>query len=359
MRLHFLVVLLLAFMLIVPARAQDQVDSASSPVEVQPDTSESVVSVPVDEQTGTVLWQEYLSLPSGGGARFGFVTVLYPPDPAALADCPEILLDGAWFPPIPFAFSFEPPVDAQASTRGWWYLEDASGNLARRDMDITAGNDTWFCSTWFMGGGWAFHIERGWLTGYFAEEYYLPDEWGGPGIDFFIRNVWFHGILGGERMQRLLEVCGAQRIGRDLINAGRDRLAIFMVPANEVDRQNGRGSLLVWVTVGDWRLVRTRLHAAYAIEMTEFYNVSADVSNDPQVYDSDYLPADVYLSIDQYLLTHATPFFGVGSDVEYFGAQQSTSPYSAQSAEGAEESTESNTEEQDDDAGDSEEGSEG
>ena len=309
--LSIIVAMFLAF----PLWAEDEISSASGPVEVTPETEESVVSVPVDEDTGTVNWQDYLSLPAGGGANFGFITVLYPPDPAALANCPEILLDGAWYPPIPYAFSFSPPTSGQIAARGWWYLEDGSGNLARRDMTISANGQEWYCSTWFMGSGWVFHIEESWPTGYFAESYYLPDEYAGPGIDYFLRSVWFRGVLGGDRMMQLLDYCGAQRIGRDIMNGGRDRLAIYEVPPNETDRQNGRGNLLVWLTTGDWRLVRTRLHAAYAIEVTEFQNVSIAVDNDPNSFYSDFLPNDIFLSIDQYLLTHETPFFGMSEDV--------------------------------------------
>ena len=355
MHARIFLLFLVACLFMLPAYAQDEITSDSGPVEVEPETEESVVSVPVDEETGTVDWQDYFSLPAGGGANFGFVTVLYPPDPAALADCPEILLDGAWYPPIPLAYGFNPPANGQVATTGWWYLEDASGNLARRDMDIDPGTGTFVSSTWFMGGGWIFHIEQDWTSGYFSEQYYLPDEWDGPGIEYFLRNVWFHGVLGGERMSRLLEVCNAERIGRDMINGGRDRLAIFRIPANETDRQNGRGSLLVWMTIGDWRIVRTRLHAAYAIEVTEFKNVSIEVSNEPNSFYSDFLPQDIYWSIDQYLLTHDTTFFGMS------GSGDSPQPQSFMFAPGqsteSEDVEESESEEVEEDV--EEDGSEG
>jgi hypothetical protein len=354
-RLFLLFLAVCLFML--PAYAEDEITSDSGPVEVEPDTEESTVTVPLDEETGTVDWQDYLSLPAGGGANFGFVTVLYPPDPAALADSPEILLDGAWYPPIPLAYGFNPPANGNVSTRGWWYLEDGSGNLARRDMDIDYGSGAFVSSTWFMGGGWVFHIEQDWTSGYFAEQYYLADEWSGPGIEYFLRNVWFHGVLGGDRMSRLLEVCGAERIGRDLINGGHDRLAIFRIPPNETDRQNGRGNLLVWLTIGDWRIVRTRLHAAYAIEVTQFENVSIEVDNDPNVFYSDFLTQDIYWSMDQYLLTHETPFFGMAGSTDtsqpqtfMFAPGQSTESGNADEngtdeGDGAEEEGEGDTEE--------------
>jgi len=302
-------------LLIVPALAQDEGGSGPAEVKAESETSESVVSIPLDEETGTVDWREYLSLPNGGGANFGFITVLFPPDPAALADCPDILLDGAWYPPIPFSSGYTPPGAQQVGIRGWWYLEDGSGNLARRDMQITTSDDSWFASTWFMGGGWVYHIEEGCSSGYYTEESYLADEYSGPGIDYFLRSVWFRGVLGGDRMEQLLTICGAQRIGRDIVAGGHDRLLIFEIPANEVDRQNGRGTLLVWLTIGDWRLQRTRLHAAYAIEVTQFENVSADIDNKNDVFYSSYLPNDIYWSVDQYLLTHQTPFFTEPSPV--------------------------------------------
>ncbi len=308
MRIRVLAAIALFILVILPVWAQDAIDSESGPVEVEPDTEENVVSVPVDENTGTVAWEEYLSLPNGGGAQFGFVTVLYPPDPSTLEGCPDILLDGAWYPPIPFSFGFYPSSESNISVAGWWYLEDASGTLARRDINLTIGSDTWGCSTWFMGSTWIYHVEQGWNSGYIGEQYYAPDDWSGPGIDYFLRSVWFRGILGGERMSELLERCGAERLGRDMMSGGRERLAIFKVPPNETDRQNGRGSLLVWVRSGTWDLVRTRLHAAYAVEVTEFRNVSREVAVDPDVFYSDYLTDDIYWSINEYLLTHDTSY---------------------------------------------------
>ena len=96
------------------------------------------------------------------------------------------------------------------------------------------------------------------------------------------------------------------------------------------------------MTVGDWRLVRTRLHAAYAIEVTEFQNVSPEVSNDPQVFYSDYLPPNLYWSIDQYLLTHESSFLGsepVSQEPFVYGGSQSS---------GEEESADSSESEADD-----------
>ncbi len=317
MRVFAIFSILLIWLVSFPVLGQDEIDSSSGRVEVTPETEESVTTVPIDEETGTVNWADYSTLPAGGGAKFGFVTVLYPPDPAALIDCPEILLDGAWLPPVLFSSGFSPSGEGSLSTSGWWYLEDASGNLARRDMQIDDGYDSWFASTWFLGSGCIFHIEEGWTEGYVSENNYLPDEWQGPGIDYFLRSVWFRGILSGERMGQLLEYCGATRIGRDIFSGGRDRLSIYEIPASEMDRQNGRGSLMVWVTFGDWRLARTRLHSAYAIEVTEFENVTAEVSNDYQSYYSEYLPEDIYWSIDNYLLTHETPFFMVDEELGY------------------------------------------
>ena len=318
MRARFLLPLLFISLLTLPVWAQDQnpqeIDPHNGAVTVQPDTQENMQNVPIDEETGTVDWSKYSNLPPGPGANFGFLTTLYPPEPAALADIPAQPLDTAWFPVIPFAFGYTPPADPRVSTQGWWYLEDTTGTLARRDMNITAGGSTWFCSTWFLGGTNVFHIEEGWQSGYFAETNYLPDEYSGAGIDYFLRSVWFHGVLGGQRMQDLLTYCNAQHIGRDLMRGGHDRLAIFQIPASETDRQNGRGSLLVWLTIGDWRLVRTRLHAVYATEVTEFRNVSPEVQNDPQVFYSDFLSQDLFVTIDQYLLTHEGPFWGPGTD---------------------------------------------
>jgi hypothetical protein len=316
---RFFLVLILVSALFLPASAQEGVDPRYGPVEVKPDVEENVMSVPVDEETGTVDWDQWSDLPAGGGAKFGFVTTLYPPDPAALANTPEILLDTAWYPPIPFAFGFSPPAQTWISTRGWFYLEDASGSLARRDTDITIEGLTSFCSTWFLGGTRVFHVEEGWQQGYLSERNYMPDEWSGGGIDFFLRCVWFRGILGGERMEKLLEVCGARQIGRDYIHGGRDRLLIYQIPPNEIDRQNGRGNLLVWLTIGDWRIMRTRLHAAYATEVTEYRMASPGVQNDPIVFYDDFLPSDIYWSIDQYLLTHEMSFIELPPEGDVFG----------------------------------------
>ncbi len=310
MHVRFLLTVILIGLLVIPAWGQDDpITSDDGPVILDLEIEENLQSIPIDEETGTVNWDEYLSLPAGGGASFGFTTVLYPPDPAALANSPEFLLDTAWFPPIPFALGLEPPESGQVSTRGWLYLEDASGNLARRDMDITMDGDVWFCSTWYLGGSALYHLEEGWTEGYFQEVSYLPDGWTGGGIDYFLRSVWFNGVLGGNRMENLLNVCGANRIGRALIEGGSDRLAIFQILPNEMDRQNGRGSLLVWLTIGHWQLVRTRLHATYATEMIHYYCVSAEVENDPMVFHYENLPDNIYWSIDQYLLTHAAPFW--------------------------------------------------
>jgi hypothetical protein len=309
MRLRFLLSGIILILLMFPVWAEDVITADDGPQVLEPQVEENLQSVPIDEETGTVNWGEYLKLDQGGGAKFGFITVLYPPDPAALSNVPETPLDTAWQPPIPFAFGYNPPSQGQISARGWWYLEDATGNLGRRDMDLSDGDSTWFCSTWFLGGSAIYHVEEGWNEGYFMETSYLPDDFEGGGIDYFLRNVWFRGVLNGERMQNLLNICGAIRFGRSPIEGGRDHLVIFQISPNETDRQNGRGSLLVWTTVGDWRLVRTRLHTVYATEVTEYASVMGEVQNDPSVYYYEWLPENIYWSIDQYLLTHESPFW--------------------------------------------------
>jgi hypothetical protein len=322
MRIRLFLIAATLLSLILPVLAQE-IDPHNGPVTLEPQTQENLQSVPVDEDTGTVDWENMTPFPPGPGANFGFITTLYPPEPAMLADLPQILLDSAWFPTIPFAYGFKPSPDAQISAQGWWYLEDSTGYLARRDMNIAMDQDTWFCSTWFLGGSNVFHIEQGWATGYFAEMEYLPDQRTAGGIDYFLKSVWFNGVLGGQKMQDLLTQCNAQHIGRDLIRGGHRRLAIYQIFPNETDRQNGRANLLVWLTIGDWKLVRTRLHAAYATEVTEFRNVSPEIQNDSQVYYSDYLTRQIYWSIDNYLLTHAGPFWGPGTE------EGPTDPYAA------------------------------
>ncbi|HDS29838.1 MAG TPA: hypothetical protein ENN67_02215, partial [Firmicutes bacterium] len=311
MHIRFLFPGIIVALMIFPAWAEDVITSDDGPVTLRPEVEQDIHVVPIDEDTGTVDWSEYLKLNEGGGAKFGFITVLYPPDPAALYNIPDILLDSAWRPPVPFAFGYSPPLSGQVSTRGWWYLEDATGNLGRRDMDVGDGNSSIFCSTWFLGGNSLYHVEENWNEGFFTEINYLPDDWEGGGIDYFLRNVWFRGILSGERMQNLLNICGAVRFGRSPIEGGRDHLVIFQISPNETDRQNGRGSLLVWTTVGDWRLVRTRLHTVYATEVTEYASVLGNVQNDPNVYYYEWLPENIYWAIDHYLLTRQSPFWGI------------------------------------------------
>ncbi len=309
MHQRFFLPFILLSVLILPAFGQDDASSDAGAVILEPDVEQNLESVPIDEETGMVNWDEYSRMDTGPGAIFSFITVLYPADPAALANSPEFLLDTARQPPIPFAFGYEPPSEGDVSARGWWYLEDASGNLGRRDMDLSDGVNTWFCSTWFMGGSGLFHLEEGWTDGFYEETSYLPDDWTGGGIDFFLRSVWHRGILDGERMENLLNVCGAIRFGRSPIEGGRDHLAIWQILPNETDRQNGRGSLLVWTSIGHWRLVRTRLHAAYATEVTEYATMLGEVQNDPMVFYSEFLPENIYWSIDHYLLTRETPFW--------------------------------------------------
>jgi hypothetical protein len=318
MRIRFFLIASTLLLLVLPVLAQEtppqEIDPHNGPVTVEPQVQEDVRSVPIDEDTGTVDWENMPPLPPGPGSNFGFLITLYPPEPAMLADLPNNLLDSAWFPTIPFAYGYEPNPDAAISVQGWWFLEDSTGSLARRDMNITMDRNTWFCSTWFLGGSNVFHIEEGWASGYFAEMSYLPDEWNTGGIDYFLSNVWFKGVLGGQKMQDLLNQCNAQHIGRDLVRGGHRRLAIYQILPNEMDRQNGRANLLVWVTIGDWKLTRTRLHAAYATEVTEFRNVSPEIQNDTQVYYSDYLTPEIYWSINNYLLTHEGPFWGAGTE---------------------------------------------
>jgi hypothetical protein len=52
----------------------------------------------------------------------------------------------------------------------------------------------------------------------------------------------------------------------------------------------------------------------YATEVTDFRNVSAEIKNKPEVYYSDFLTAEMYTSIDNYLLTHEGPFWGTGTE---------------------------------------------
>lgn len=291
-----------------------EINPHDGPVKVKPDTSENIQSIPVDEKTGKVDWENYSYTPPGPGARFGFMSALFPPDPASLTGLPHQLLDTAWYPTIPFSYGYAPPVEGQVSVQGWWYLEDSSGNLARRDMTISVNGQSWGCSTWFLGCSNLFHIEEGWTEGYFSETNYMPDDYYGGGIDYFLRSVWFRGILDGEAMDSLLTACNAEHIGRDLMRGGRDRLAVFRIPPNEFDRQNGRGELLVWLTVGHWRIVRTRLQTVYATEVTEYKKPMPGIQNEPEVFYSEYLPKEVYTAVHDYLLTHNAPFWGPGTD---------------------------------------------
>jgi hypothetical protein len=336
MHIRLLLVVICIFILSFPAWAQDStpvdssssdstsddavIDSSSGPVDLVPDVTEDTVTIPLTEDGQNINWAEYLALPAGIGATWGFVSTLYPPDPAALYDCPDILLDSAWSPPISFSYGFEPPASLNIITSGWWYIEDSSGNLARRDMVISSDQDTWDATTWFMAGTNTLHIEEGWTTSYYSEDYYLPDEYSGPGIDYFLKTVWFRGVIGGDRMLELLSICNAQRIGRDTMNAGQDRQMIFQIPSNELDRQNGRGNLLVWISNGHNQLIRTRLFTAYATEVTDFKNIQQEVELDPNTFYSDYLPEEVYWSMDQYLLTHETPFFATQEQTSFTGA---------------------------------------
>ncbi|HEX9744247.1 MAG TPA: hypothetical protein VGB30_02365 [bacterium] len=345
----FLVTFLLLLMANV-SYADDEIDSSDGTVRVPPQTSESVFSLPMDLENGGINWQEYFSLPPGIGAQFGFITVLYPPDPSALADTPGLLLDGAWLPPVPFSFGYSPPSSGNVTTRGWWYLEDSTGLLARRDMEILIDGNSTIASTWFLGGTKLYHAELGWMEGYISETYYLPDEWYAGGIDYFLRSVWFRGILKGERLDTLLQVCGAVQVGRDMIAGTRNGLMIYKIPANELDRQNGRGSLLVWITLQDRRIVRTRLHATYATEVTEYENISVEVQNDPTVFYNEFLPTDIYWSIDNYLLTHETPFWDYPTTDFTYNAAPTEFTFNADTLDDSESADEEST----DDSGDSE-----
>jgi len=143
MRFRIFLLIIAVSLFALPVMGEDEIDSSSGPVRVSPKSDQSVSEIPVDEETGIVDWYEYLSLPAGVGAKFGYSAVLYPPDPAALVNIPEILLDGAWLPPIPFAYGFSPPADGQIATNGWWMLEDSTGLLARRDMEIVTNDGQW------------------------------------------------------------------------------------------------------------------------------------------------------------------------------------------------------------------------
>jgi len=317
MRKRSLLILLIVLLTALPSFGQDSIGSDTGRTVVAPNKSENVLNIPIDPETGMVDWDRYLALPEGVGAKFGFAQVLFPPDPSTLADSPNTLLDSAWFPPIPFSTGLYPTNEPQTAVQGWMYTEDSTGYLARRDMTINDSSGARIASTWFLGGGYIFHIEEGWQDGYYTEGYYLPDEWTGPGIDFFLKTVWFKGVLEGDAMQRLLAICGAARIGRDRDDGGRDRLLIYEIQPNELDRQNGRGSLLIWVSQGYYRLERTRLHTVYAIEVTQYENLESNVELDPAVFQSEYLTQDLYVKIDDYLLTHRNPFLDLPSDLVY------------------------------------------
>jgi hypothetical protein len=125
---------------------------------------------------------------------------------------------------------------------------------------------------------------------------------------------------------------------------------IYKIPANELDRQNGRGSLLVWITLQDRRIVRTRLHATYATEVTEYENISVEVQNDPTVFYNEFLPTDIYWSIDNYLLTHETPFWDYPTTDFTYNAAPTEFTFNADTLDDSESADEEST----DDSGDSE-----
>jgi hypothetical protein len=310
MRLHPILSFIILTLMILPAWGQDTVDPSDGPSKITVDNTQTFKKVPVDEKTGMIDWDRMGKVPEGPGAMFAFMAALFPPDPASLADLPKHVLDTAWLPVIPFSWGYSPSFNhGQITTQGWWYIEDTSCNLARRDMTVTDDTSQIATSTWFLGGTKLFYIEEGQKKGYSGDSLYPPDEWTGGGIEFFLKTVWFKGVLRGQKMQDLLTECSAEQIGRDLIRGNQDRVVIYRIRSNENDRQNGRGNLLVWVTLGEWRLVRTRLNTVYATEMTEFRNILPDIQNTPETYYSDFLPPDYFWSINNYLTVHEGPFW--------------------------------------------------
>jgi hypothetical protein len=204
-------------------------------------------------------------------------------------------------------------------------------------MTVSDGTNQWYTSTWFLGLSKVCYIEEGWKDAYIDDSNYVPDEFLQPGIEYFMKSVWFRGILGGQKMQDLLTECSAEQIGHDMIRGKLDKIIIYRIPPNENDRQNGRGNLLVWLTLGQWHLERTRLNAVYGTELTDYRDALSDVQNSPEVYYSDYLPPDAYWSINNYLTTHESPFWQTPPEANPLQALQSGSgqPSSGSGASGS------------------------
>jgi len=72
----------------------------------------------------------------------------------------------------------------------------------------------------------------------------------------------------------------------------------------------------------------------FATEVIEYRNLSSEIKNEPDIYYSEFLPSEIYWSINNYLMTHEGPFWGTTSS-------EGNLPETGGEQEGTEENTQS------------------
>ncbi|HYE77118.1 MAG TPA: hypothetical protein VEI97_03945, partial [bacterium] len=94
------------------------------------------------------------------------------------------------------------------------------------------------------------------------------------GIEEFLVGVRMKGIVKGEAMAELLRRTGAIQNGTDRDGKkATARSIVYRIPATPYDEARGYQSLMVWVRVGDFKLVRTALALPVGTERTDYQNI--------------------------------------------------------------------------------------
>jgi hypothetical protein len=247
-------------------------DNSRESKTVMPEKKVNLYRIPVDpKERAKALDQIVNNTRPGSGTFFMFNTRFTPSHPEQSSLRPGLLLNQPSVPPY--------------TVQGYCMIRDSSGLRARVGGIKITNNQSTQMESIFAGGDRIY-------------QWYLKDNDVSPGenvinnnylkhsdkgIDYFLTSVKYRGIILGAPMEKLLTDSSARRIGVENIRGTRT-LVYGIQPAKE-DFLNGYQYMQVWLRVGDFRIIRSKVEKSYGTEQTEYSRHIVGI----QIDDSNFL----------------------------------------------------------------------
>ena len=224
---------------------------------VLPEKKINLYRIPVDpKERAKALDQIINHTVPGSGTFFMFNTRFTPSHPEQSSLRPGILLNQPSVPPY--------------TIQGYCMIRDSSGLRARMGGIKMTNNQATQMESIFAGGDrvyqWYFKENDPAPGENTTNVNYLKHE--DKGIDYFLTCVKYKGIIIGPPMEKLLKDSSARRIGVENVRGIRT-LVYGIQPAKE-DFLNGYQYMQVWLRVGDFKIIRTKVEKSYGTELTEY-----------------------------------------------------------------------------------------